>query len=304
MTVLEFCGLLVKRSISILTREVDGLHKDAATGMGSDQWPSHPDVLVKHPTSPEGEGRVGLSARDLAAVLRQQINDQELKFGETIPSQTTLSATYGVSVTTVNRALGELRREGLVRTEQGRGTIVTALPQIVRDARDRYTDSKRSQDRGAFAAEIRRLGMTPRSETTIVREVPPAKVAEFLGTGAEEVVVRRRQMYADDTLVQIAPSYIPLSIAGGTMLEDNVQAPGGMVSTMAQLGYEQLYADEYLTPSRTPTDDEATRFGIASDQPVFDLFHVAYDASGRAVEVCHHVGPTHLWQFVYRVPMK
>ncbi|WP_165975763.1 GntR family transcriptional regulator [Actinomadura rubrisoli] len=290
--------------MSILTWEVAGIHKGATTDMRLDQSTSHPDVSLKHPGSPEKEGKVGLSARDLAAVLRRQINDQELNFGDVIPSQTALSATYSVSVTTVNRALGELRREGLVRTEQGRGTIVTLLPQIVRDARDRYTHSKRSQDRGAFAAEVRRLGMTPRSETTILREVPPPKVAEFLGTGGEEVVIRHRQMYADDTLVQIAPSYIPLSIAGGTMLEDNVQSPGGMVSTMAQLGYEQVHADEYLTPCRTPTDEESTRFGIASDQPVFDLYHVAYDASGRAVEVCHHVGPTHLWQFVYRVPMK
>ncbi|WP_171064730.1 GntR family transcriptional regulator [Actinomadura soli] len=247
---------------------------------------------------------MSLSAKDLAAVLRRQINDQELRFGETIPSQTVLARTYGVSVTTVNRALSELRREGLVRTEQGRGTVVTALPQIVRDARDRYAADKRLQDRGAFAAEIRRLGMTPRSETTIFRDVPPPKVAEFLGTpSGEEVVVRQRSMYADDTLVQIAPSYIPLDIAGGTMLEDTVQTKGGMISTMAQLGYEQEYADEYLTLSRSPTDEETTRFGIGSDQPVFELYHVAY-ANDRAVEVCVHVGPTHLWNFVYRVPMK
>ncbi|GAA4224847.1 GntR family transcriptional regulator [Actinomadura meridiana] len=248
---------------------------------------------------------MGLSARDVAAVLRQKINDQDFKFGEVIPSQTILSKTYQVSITTVNRALGELRREGLVRTEQGRGTVVTSLPHIVRDARDRYTPDKRNQDRGAFAAEARRLGMSPRSDLTISREVPPPKVAEYLGTPAgEEVVVRRRSMFADDTLVQMAPSYIPLDIAGGTMLEDHVQAPGGMVSTMAQLGHEQQYADEYLTPSRPPTEDEATKFGIGTDQTVFELFHVAYDAEGRAVEVCHCVGPTHLWQFVHRVPMK
>lgn len=248
---------------------------------------------------------MGLSARDLAAVLRRKIVDQEFKFGETLPSQTVLSKEYGVSMSTVNRALAELRRDGLVRTEQGRGTIVTALPQIVRDARDRYTATKREENRGAFAAEVIRLGMTPRSNTTISREIPPPQIAQYLGTPeGEETVVRARRMYADDTLVQIAASYIPLDIAGGTMLEDHVQAPGGMVSTMAELGYEQVYADEHLTPSRTPTDGEADHFGIGSDQSVFELHHVAYDVTGRAVEVCVHVGPTHLWSFVYRVPMQ
>lgn len=248
---------------------------------------------------------MGLSARDLATVLRSKIRSGELRYGETIPSQSKLAETYGVSVTTVNRALSELRREGLLKPQQGRGTVVTALPRIVRDARDRYTTAKRTEDRGGFAAELRRQGMTPRSETTIRREVPPARVAEFLGlTEGEEVVVRYREMYADDTLVQIAPSYIPLDIAGGTQLEDTVQTKGGMVSTMAQLGHEQEVADEYLTLARNPTDLEATRFGIGTDQPVFELHHVAYTADGRPVEVCVHVGPTHLWDFVYRVPMK
>ncbi|QFG25411.1 GntR family transcriptional regulator [Actinomadura sp. WMMB 499] len=248
---------------------------------------------------------MGLSARDLAAVLRRKIQDQEFKYGETLPSQSELAREYGISVSSVNRSLAELRREGLVRPEQGKGTIVTSLPRIIRDARDRYTTPKRNENRGAFAAEVSRLGMTPRSDTNIFRTPPPARVAEFLGTpSGEEVVVRNREMYADDTLVQIAPSYIPLDIAGGTMLEDFVQVPGGMVSTMAELGFEQVHADEFLTPSRTPTPEEAEKFDIRGDQSVFEMFHVAYDATGRVVEVCHHVGPTHLWEFVYRVPMK
>lgn len=246
-----------------------------------------------------------LSARDLAAVMRQKINAQEWKYNETIPSQAALADQYGVSVSTVNRALSELRREGLVNPQQGRGTVVTALPKIIRDARNRYTGPMRNQDRGSYAAELRRLGMEPRSGTTVSRAVPPAQVAEFLGTpDGEEVVVRHRMMYADGMLVQIAPSYIPMDIAGGTMLEDLVQEPGGMVSTMAKLGFEQQYADEYLTLARNPTKEEAEAFGIAPDQPVFDMYHVAYDVNNRAVEVCHHVGPTHLWRFIHRVPMK
>lgn len=246
-----------------------------------------------------------LSARDLAAVLRRQILEQELKYGETVPPQSELSKRYQVSVSTVNRALGELRREGLVITQQGRGTIVTALPKISRDGRNRYTNEMRNQDRGSYAAEVIRLGMTPRSETTVFRGAPLPRVAEFLRTPeGEEVVVRSRQMYANDTLVQAASSYIPLDIAGGTMLEDLVQEQGGMVSTMASLGFTQVYADEYLTPARNPSNEEADLFGIASDQPVFEMYHVAYTDQDRPVEVCHHVGPSHLWEFVYRVPMK
>lgn len=73
---------------------------------------------------------------------------------------------------------------------------------------------------------------------------------------------------------------------------------------MAELGFEQVKVDEFLNPSRTPTPEEAAKFGIGADQTVFEIYHVAYDGSGRAVEVCHHVGPIHMWEFVYRVSMK
>ncbi|MDL4775893.1 MULTISPECIES: GntR family transcriptional regulator [Thermomonosporaceae] len=180
------------------------------------------------------------------------------------------------------------------------------MPQITRDARDRYTEPKRAEDRGGFAAEARRQGMTPRSETTVRREVPPPRVAELLGIQPDnEVLVRDRDMYADDILVQKAPSYIPGDIAFGTQLEDLTQPTGGMLTRMKELGFEEIYADEYLTLSRPPTGKELDYFGLQDDQPVFELYHVAYDATGRAVEVSWHRGPVHLWgEFVYRVQMK
>ncbi|QXJ21481.1 UTRA domain-containing protein [Actinomadura graeca] len=180
------------------------------------------------------------------------------------------------------------------------------MPQITRDARDRYSAAKRAEDRGGFAAEVRRQGMTPRSETTVRREVPPARIAELLGSEPNtEVLVRDRDMYADDVLVQRAPSYIPADIAFGTQLEDLTQPQGGMLTRMKELGYEEVYADEYLTLSRPPTSDEQAYFNIQDDQPVFEMYHVAYDATDRVVEVSWHRGPVHLWgNFVYRVQIK
>lgn len=180
------------------------------------------------------------------------------------------------------------------------------MPQITRDARDRYSAPKRAEDRGGFAAEVRRQGMTPRSETSVYREVPPARIAELLGIEPNtEVLVRDRDMYADDELVQKAPSYIPADIAFGTQLEDLTQPPGGMLTRMKELGYEEIYADEYLTLSRPPTGREQDYFGLQEDQPVFEMYHVAYDRTGRAVEVSWHRGPVHLWgEFVYRVQIK
>lgn len=249
-----------------------------------------------------------LSANDIAAILRDRIlrEDSPYPRGSDFPSQRTLAAEFRVSDSTINRSLQGLRRQGLITLGQGRKTKVTYMPQITRDARDRYRAPKRAEDRGGFAAEVRRQGMTPRSETTVRREVPPVRIAQLLGIDHDtEVLVRDRDMYADDVLVQKAPSYIPADIAFGTQLEDLTQPQGGMLTRMKELGYEEIYADEYLTLSRPPTGEEQEYFDLQDDQHVFEMYHVAYDGNGRPVEVSWHRGPVHLWgEFIYRVQIK
>jgi len=64
--------------------------------------------------------------RQLAAELRAQITDGRLPSGTLIPSENRLMQTYGLARETVRRALRELRIEGLIRVEPGRGTWVRA----------------------------------------------------------------------------------------------------------------------------------------------------------------------------------
>ena len=68
----------------------------------------------------------------------------------------------------------------------------------------------------AFDTEISRLGFEPRSELVKVDQIrPPADVATALALAPEEdVLIRKRHMYAADTPVQLATSYVPWSIAG------------------------------------------------------------------------------------------
>jgi GntR family transcriptional regulator len=60
----------------------------------------------------------------LAGVLRELINGEELEPGSRLPSEPELVARYGVSRATSAKALDVLEREGLVQREQGRGTFV------------------------------------------------------------------------------------------------------------------------------------------------------------------------------------
>lgn len=56
------------------------------------------------------------------------IESGEVGPGKLLPSQRTLMQRYDVSDGTVKRALALLHEEGLVETEQGRGTYVAGKP--------------------------------------------------------------------------------------------------------------------------------------------------------------------------------
>ncbi|MCQ6560522.1 GntR family transcriptional regulator [Paenibacillus mendelii] len=65
----------------------------------------------------------------LYATLKDQIVKQILdgtyKSGDVLPTEHTLCETYGMSRVTVRRALDEMKKEGLVASVQGQGTIVS-----------------------------------------------------------------------------------------------------------------------------------------------------------------------------------
>jgi DNA-binding GntR family transcriptional regulator len=63
--------------------------------------------------------------RQLAAIIRGQIEAGELAPGQQLPSVITLAAEYEVAVPTVRKAVSLLKAEGLVTGVAGYGTFVT-----------------------------------------------------------------------------------------------------------------------------------------------------------------------------------
>lgn len=243
--------------------------------------------------------------RQLADLLRQRILRGDYPPGSTFPSEPDLAAEHGLSRPTVNRALLVLRGEGLIRVERGRGTIVRSVPTIPRYATTRYAREARERDgaRGAFDTEIARLGFEPRSDLVRVGQVrPPADVATTLGLAdGDDALIRQRHMYAGDTPVQLATSYVPWSIAEDTQLEQTDTGPGGTYSRLADLGHAPARFTETVA-LRPPTPDEADVLRLSDEQHVLTIFHVAWTTDDRAVEVTIHVLPPHQWELHYDWP--
>ncbi len=63
----------------------------------------------------------------LANILRRQISEGQFRPGDLLPSEAQLVRRYGISPMTVRRSINLLLDEGVVSTEQGKGTFVKPL---------------------------------------------------------------------------------------------------------------------------------------------------------------------------------
>jgi GntR family transcriptional regulator len=244
--------------------------------------------------------------RQIADVLRDEIERGDIAPGSTLPAEPELAARFSATRPTVNRALAVLSTEGLIRTHRGRGTQVRRIPVIHRTAMARYDRKARERNgaHGAFDTEIRSLGMEPRTETEVALATPPDAVAEALGLAKDEqsAIMRKRRMQADNVPVQLATSWIPAEIATGTQLAEVDSGPGGIISRFRELGYEQVRLTESVRLRRS-TDEEQEFLGLEDDQPVVEIWHTGWTKDDRAVEVCIHAVPAYLWVLHYDWPL-
>lgn len=262
--------------------------------------------LLAQPRASGGSYAVPLETRSqyrqLADLLRTAIDRGEYAAGAVLPSEDDLSRRYQISRPTVNRAIAILRAEGLVRVERGRGTIVRELPVLRRDAVTRQRIRESASARGAFQAELDRLGLAARSEVDVAEEPAPADIAALLaiepGTNA---LTRRRRMYANDVPVQLAVSWLPLDIAAGTQLAETDTGPGGAYSRLADLGHAPSAFIEALHV-RPPGTNETQFLQMDPEQRVIAIRRTARTAAGRIVEVNDIVLPAHQWELVYDWP--
>lgn len=108
----------------------------------------------------------------VARRLQKMILEGQLKAGDLIPSQRQLSEQFKVSRTSLREALLTLETLGLVKTEPGRGTFVTAnRPDRGASLKWRYSDSYSMQDvfetRHMLEGQIARSAALAADESTL-----------------------------------------------------------------------------------------------------------------------------------------
>lgn len=243
--------------------------------------------------------------RQIAAALRQAITLGHLAPGDRLPSESELVERYGVARMTVRQALQDLKAEGLVVSEHGRGVFVRAAPVVRRLASERFARRHREQGKAAFSVEAEKTGYTAGVDRINVSELPaPSPIAERLGLDPGDlVVVRDRRYLANNVPVETAVSYIPADLARGTAIIKQDTGPGGIYARLEENGHMLDHFVEEVA-ARMPTPDERRALQLGPGVPVLTVLRTAYEASGRAVEVCDTVKAAHAYVLEYDFPAR
>lgn len=238
--------------------------------------------------------------RQVADDLREAISRGTYRSGTALPSQPTLAREYGLNQTSISRAIALLEAEGLVRTEHGRGSYVVDVPRV---KRVRHVPPRGTGAGSAFAEGVRKAGMAARTELVEVAAIDsPEQIARHLDlAGGEQVLLRKRHMFADERPVQVAASYIPMDVAGSTEIAFPDTGPTGMYERLAARGHRIVrFAEE--VEGRRPSAEEAGFLHIAAGQNVLEVVRFAFDPAGRPLEVVTNVFPSQLWKLAYEWP--
>ena len=138
-------------------------------------------------------------------VLAQALAEASIAAGESLPSESALVRTYGVSRTTVRRALARLTTEGRIGCRRGRGNFALGKRERRESARQLVPipDDLRS---GVSNTDARVLAFDRVSTPEFLQR-------EWRNFGATAVLIRRIRYLKDDPAV-LSTTYVPEPVAG------------------------------------------------------------------------------------------
>jgi GntR family transcriptional regulator len=224
--------------------------------------------------SPGDEVPVPKYLRVKAALLAQMASGNWAA-GALIPSEPVLCEHFGVSRTTVRKAVSDLASEGRLATVQGRGTFVVA-PKL----EERFV-----QRAFGLYEDLERRGIT--LATQVLRQEvvnPPSSVQRKLGLDRRNqqvhLLVRRRLV--EGRPVVVSTTYIPRSLCPGLAKDDLSQ--GSLYRLLAERYDLAIAYGERRLEAVASGPEEARLLDIALSSPVLLLESIAYLRDGRPFE--------------------
>lgn len=244
--------------------------------------------------------REGTLFRGIADQIRNRITSGELAPGTKLSSESQLMDQYGASRSTIRLALGALENEGLISTEQGRGSFVREWKSLTHHATRAERVDRPWSSTDAFVAEAREAGFDPSTTFTMRIEPAVAEVADRLLIPVDAFVVLRRVVrYLDGQVSSRQDSYYPMDIAEEAGLNVPHDIKEGTVRTMATNGHVEVgYVDEIT--SRMPSPDDHQTLDTATGVPVIVYLRTAWTTT-RPTRVTRVTMPADRNRVVYEL---
>jgi DNA-binding GntR family transcriptional regulator len=219
--------------------------------------------------------------------LRQRIDCGEFAAGQRLPTEMELARDYGVNRLTVRRALSDLARSGIIRTEHGVGSFVRE-PVI----RHRIDDGHASLSESMAARGLTVLHEIISADTLPAEESEPYGFAQWSGT----VVRFRYRRLLEGIPWSLSEAVLPAAVApidwdGSASLAALLQDRGTPI-VRAQRAFSAGAADS----------DDASWLDVEPGTPILVVSGVNTDLAGHDImRLCHHTRADRA-EYVVRLP--
>lgn len=207
----------------------------------------------------------------LYRVLSQALADGQFGPAESLPSEPRLMQVYGISRSTVRRALARLEAEGRIERKRGSGTFARQQKQQAAASRD-------------FSPVLD--GMTARSpaatsRTIDTRHLPAPAFLLDEQPGLGETVLRiRRIRYVGREPIVLESAYLPEEIGGGLTRPRVGDDGAGILAALAAHGHHSASVErEFAALEADPL--AADSLNLAIGETVFNVRTLARDRRNR-----------------------
>jgi GntR family transcriptional regulator len=238
----------------------------------------------------------------IAADLRERISLGELGPGARLPTESRLMADHGVSRTVAKWAISVLKSEGLVEGRRGSGVYVRAQSRLTREARRRDHVGGGAGDGAGDGAW----------EHDSAHDTADERIAVRLGIEPGAAVMRTAyRLLAGGEPVQLATSWEPLGVTGGTPVEWPEAGPGrgatgGVMAVVARMRSIGIRVDEFVerVTARPARAGERAALGLPARGGHLLAIERTHLAGGVPVETADIVLPADRYGLLYRVPVE
>lgn len=208
----------------------------------------------------------------LADQIRYDIYEGKFKQGEKIPSEFELSDIYGVSRSTVRKAISILVQENLLEKAHGIGTFVSS--------------TKTNQNPSSFSSftdNVKSMGQTLTTKTILVSHEPSTEEQrKFFNLGVNESLLKiERLRYVDNIAICIETSWFMTEL-------DSLQNKNLNGSLYAVLQKE--YNIQPLTGSETielcyASSEESELLDVPRGSALVLIVDQVYDSTGKPLHI-------------------